>query len=44
MPQGLIRIVLPLLMVMAFLLYVLSAQLDGNTQDNPEPAPTSTAE
>lgn len=45
MPQGLIRIVLPLLMVMAFLLYMLSVGLktDSST-DSPPITPASTAE
>ena len=38
MPQGLIRIVMPLLMVLAFLLYVLSVGMDGETPENSEPA------
>lgn len=38
MPQGLIRIVMPLLMVLAFLLYVLSVGIDGETPKNPVPA------
>lgn len=38
MPQGLIRIVMPLLMVCAFLLYVLSVGMDSETADDPLPA------
>ena len=38
MPQGLIRIVMPLLMVLAFMLYVLSVGMDGETPENPAPA------
>ncbi|NKB43511.1 MAG: hypothetical protein GKS03_04450 [Alphaproteobacteria bacterium] len=37
MPQGLIRIVMPLLMVMAFLLYLLSAGLETGTPEDPAP-------
>lgn len=40
MPQGLIRIVMPLLMVIAFLLYMLSAGLETETQQNPTAPPT----
>lgn len=42
MPQGLIRIVMPLLMVMAFLLYVLSTGLETEAPEQPAPpAPNS---
>ncbi len=37
MPQGLIRIVMPLLMVIAFLLYMLSAGLETETQQDSTP-------
>lgn len=37
MPQGLIRIVMPLLMVMAFLLYMLSVGLETETPQDPTP-------
>jgi Na+-transporting methylmalonyl-CoA/oxaloacetate decarboxylase gamma subunit len=43
MPQGLIRIVLPLLMLLAFLLYVLSAGLDDAAEPEQTP-PSATAE
>lgn len=33
MPQGLIRIVLPLLMVLAFLLFILSVGLEPASED-----------
>jgi hypothetical protein len=37
MPQGLIRIVMPLLMVLAFLLYLLSAGMERGTPEDPAP-------
>ena len=39
MPQGLIRIVMPLLMVMAFPLYVLSVGLEKEAPEQPTPPP-----
>ena len=43
MPQGLIRIVMPLLMVMAFLLYMLSVGLDPETPEDPVSPPPNTS-
>ncbi len=44
MPQGLIRIVLPLLMVLAFLLFVLSVGLGPAPDDAGSESPAANAE
>jgi hypothetical protein len=43
MPQGLIRIVMPLLMVMAFLLYILSVGMETETPDDPASQPSTSS-